>query len=181
MTTKVINSPVFKNRHGKIDANWLVLFGFLHCQGDIRHKSEVLYEILQEGGVSQQPFISSQDKDINPALTKLINLVTVELVQLMQESGYEDVEEIEEEQEIEYAIDDMIDQNYLDPLFDADSKLSHEEWMKKSNQSANQVMLIWYQPQALRALTFLRVGKDFEEKAAFNNFCNENKIVLGDL
>ena len=48
--TKLIKSPVFRNRHGKIDGNWLILFGFLHCPGDIEKKSEVLYGILQEGG-----------------------------------------------------------------------------------------------------------------------------------
>ena len=44
--TKLIKSPVFRNQHGKIDGNWLILFGFLHCPGDIEKKSEVLYTIL---------------------------------------------------------------------------------------------------------------------------------------
>lgn len=48
--TKLVKSPVFKNKDGKIDVNSLVLFGFLHCPGDIEYKSEVLYGCLQEGG-----------------------------------------------------------------------------------------------------------------------------------
>ena len=78
--TKLIKSPVFRNKYGKIDANWLILFGFLHCAGDISHKSEVLYSVLQDGGQSHQPYISHNDKDINHAVTKLVNLVTVELI-----------------------------------------------------------------------------------------------------
>ena len=81
--TKLIKSPVFRNEKGKIDANYLILFGFLHCAGDISHKSEVLYEVLQEGGKIQQPYISNTDKDISMVVTKLVNLCTVELIQLM--------------------------------------------------------------------------------------------------
>ena len=71
---------MFRNKNGKIDANLLILFGFLHCAGDISHKSEVLYEILQEGGKAQQPYISNTDKDINPVVEKLVRLCTVELI-----------------------------------------------------------------------------------------------------
>ena len=132
--TKLIKSPVFRNQHGKIDGNWLILFGFLHCPGDVQQKSEVLYTILQEGGQNQQPYISSTDKDINLAVTKLVNLVTVELIQLMQEVGCEDeVEELEQADLIDYEIDDMLEWNYLDPLFKNDSKLTYEDWLKRSN------------------------------------------------
>ena len=51
--TKLIKSPVFKNADGQIDANWLILFGFLHCAGDIEHKSEALYGCFQAGGQAQ--------------------------------------------------------------------------------------------------------------------------------
>ena len=66
--SKLIQSPVFKHKNGCIDANALILFGFLNCPGDVRHKSQVLYGVMQEGGPAKQPFISAGDKDITPAI-----------------------------------------------------------------------------------------------------------------
>ena len=52
----------------------------------------------------------------------------------MQEVGCEeDVEELAEADEIDYAIDDMLEWNYVDPLFKSDSKLTYEDWIKRSN------------------------------------------------
>ena len=64
----------------------------------------------------------------------------------MQEVGWEDdVEELAEADEIDYAIDDMLEWNYLEPLFKIDSKLTYEDWLKRSN-TTKQVNLIWYHP-----------------------------------
>ena len=64
----------------------------------------------------------------------------------MQEVGCEDdVQELAEADEIDYAIDDILEWNYIDPLFRNDSKLTYEEWLKRSNQ-VEQVNLIWYYP-----------------------------------
>jgi len=83
--TKLIQSNVFKNKKGQIVADWLILFGVLNCAGDAKYKSEALYGVLQEGGVAKQPYISAMDKDIVPAIDKLIQLCTMDLVTLMQE------------------------------------------------------------------------------------------------
>ena len=44
--TKVIKSSVFENEKGEISVDYLILFGFLNCPGDIDEKSTALYEIL---------------------------------------------------------------------------------------------------------------------------------------
>ena len=45
---KLLNSSVFKHKKGKdkIWADWLILFGVLHCAGDAKAKSEALYSVL---------------------------------------------------------------------------------------------------------------------------------------
>ena len=45
---KLLNSSVFKHKKGKdkIWADWLILFGVLHCAGDAEAKSEALYIVL---------------------------------------------------------------------------------------------------------------------------------------
>ena len=43
---KLINSPVFKDKRGMIDANYLILFAILNCAGNVEYKSEVFYEVL---------------------------------------------------------------------------------------------------------------------------------------
>ena len=64
-------------------ADSLILFGVLNCPAEPRYKSEALYGVLQEGGVAKQQYISAEDKDIAPAMNKLIMLCTLELVTLM--------------------------------------------------------------------------------------------------
>ena len=48
--TKLIESPVFQNDNGEIDANKLIMFGFLNCPSETDDRSELLYGIFQEGG-----------------------------------------------------------------------------------------------------------------------------------
>ena len=83
--TKLIQSKVFRAKNGGIDADKLILFGFLNCPGDVRHKSQVLYGVMQEGGVEKQQFLSAGDKDIQPTIQLLMSLCTIDLVKLMAE------------------------------------------------------------------------------------------------
>lgn len=50
-------------------------------------------------------------------ITKLVYLCTVELIQLMQEVDLDPIEELPEADEIEYAVDEIYEWNYIDPLF----------------------------------------------------------------
>ena len=47
-------------------------------------------------------------------------MTSVELIQLMQEVDKDPIEELEEADEIEYAVDEMYEWNYLEPLFASD-------------------------------------------------------------
>ena len=94
----MINSSIFKNEKGEIDANSLILFGFLNCEGDVEYKSNALYGVLQDGGESSHAYLSASDKDIIPNFTKLIKLCTTELAQLMFEVDHVAPSEIQGKQ-----------------------------------------------------------------------------------
>ena len=83
--TTLIKSSVFENENGEISVNYLLLFGFLHCHGEIDDRSNVLYEVLQDGGPDTHKCLSAQDKDMVPAFNKLFKLATSDLAQLMKE------------------------------------------------------------------------------------------------
>ena len=63
----------------------------------------------------------------------------------MQEVDKDPIEELEEADEIEYAVDEMYEWNYLEPLFASDQKLSYEDWITRTKE-VKQVSLIWYYP-----------------------------------
>ena len=44
--TKMIISPVFRDRYGKISVNHLILYAFLNCPDDVEKKSEILYSLF---------------------------------------------------------------------------------------------------------------------------------------
>ena len=164
--TKVINSSIFKNEKGEIDANKLILFGFLNCAGDFKHKSVALYGILQEGGESQHTFLSASDKDIVPTITKLIKLCTSELAQLMFEVDRVAPSEVQGKvKEIDGTAESIIDENYLDPIFDHNSKLQYEEWVEESKKP--QITKVFYEVNNLRNLIFTKAGISFAESQQF--------------
>jgi len=43
---KLLSSDVFKAKSGGIDVDTLLLFAFLNCSGDVRHKSQVLFCVM---------------------------------------------------------------------------------------------------------------------------------------
>ena len=183
---KLIKSPVFKNKSGGIDADALCLFGFLNCPGDVRHKSQVLYGVMQEGGVAKQKFLSAGDKDITPCISKLMHLTTIDLVKLMAEvDGTHAMDLEEKENDIDYSVEEMVDLNYLDPLYGNKSKMSYEEWLDASERM-KQISSIWYDPQTIRMLTFHRagitaedgVGADKSDFDKFSELCGANKVNL---
>ena len=127
-------------------ADSLILFGVLNCPGEPRYKSEALYGVLQEGGVANQQYISAADKDIAPALNKLILLCTLELVTLMQEVDQVHPMDLEEKQaDIRDVCETIREVNYLDPLYNTDSKLSYEVWRERSSEKKD-IALVFYEP-----------------------------------
>ena len=154
------------------------MFGFLNCAGSVNDKSDVLYSIFQEGGVEKQSFLSAGDKDIKPALTKLMNLCTLELVELMQEVDGTHPMDIEDKaDDIDYAHDDLIEFNYLEQLYGTLSKLNYDEWMRESSKK-KAISQIWYEPQRLRMLVFTKAGVEVPETEDFKSFCAKEKIPI---
>ena len=43
---KLLKSPVFQNKKGAINVDYLLIFGFLNCPGDVATKSDVLYNLF---------------------------------------------------------------------------------------------------------------------------------------
>ena len=152
----MINSSIFKNEKGEIDVNSLILFGFLNCAGDVQHKSHALYGILQEGGESQHTQISASDKDIIPTMTKLIKLCTSELAQLMFEVDHVAPSEVQgKAKEIDGTAESIIDDNYLDPIFDHNSKLTYEAWVEANKKP--QIAKVFFQVNNFRNFTIKSV------------------------
>ena len=88
-----------------------------------------------------------------------------------------DLEDLEDT--IEYTCDDIVEQNYLDPLYDTQSRLSHGAWIDAS-RAKKSISEVFYKAQGLRMLVFTRgavhVNKD--EAAQFKSFCDDNKVAL---
>ena len=51
--------------------------------------------------------------------------------------------------DIDYAIDEIVEFNYLDQLFGDNSKLNYEEWKAESSKK-KAISLLWYEPENLR-------------------------------
>ena len=83
----------------------------------------------------------------------------------------------EKQQEISDSIDEIIQENYLEPLYGVKAVLTNEEWQKGS--ISNNVARVFYKPQNLRARVFTRAIVDSAESAEFTKFPKENKIKTG--
>ena len=88
----MISSPYFKNKANKhmkeqIDADYLRIFGLLHCPGNIKEKALKLFCLLQEGGPQKHLVITASDKDIPIIIDKLLLFATVESLALASEFG----------------------------------------------------------------------------------------------
>ena len=86
----------------------------------------------------------------------------------------------ESAEEIDYTIDDIVDLNYLDPLYGDRSRLTYEEWVEHTVK-ARRVSDLFYNAQNMRMLVFTRADikaalpADAEE---FTKVCEEFKVNL---
>ena len=70
----------------------------------------------------------------------------MELVTLMQEVDETHPMDLEEkQQDINDSIDDILEENYLDPLYGDESKLTYEVWRERSSQK-KEVARVFYEP-----------------------------------
>lgn len=81
---KVLLHPAFKNQdegHGaeQIDVNYLQIYGYLLCAGKPKDKVEVLFNILQEGGLAKHTYIGALDDDFLPTFRKICRFATIHI------------------------------------------------------------------------------------------------------
>ena len=81
--SRLVTHWVFRTNDGKINIEKLLLFAILHCPGNSTRKSKALYGIFQYGGKDKQAMLTSNDKDITPAIGTLMKLVTTHLTILI--------------------------------------------------------------------------------------------------
>lgn len=97
---KVLLHSAFKNEEEgqsaeQIDVQYLQIYGFLLCSGKPDDKVEVLFNLLQEGGLQKHTFISAEDKDVLPFFQKVCRFATIHLFEFARdfvgfESPFED-------------------------------------------------------------------------------------------
>ena len=113
----------------------LKCFGLFHNQGEEQDKAKALYSILQEGGIEQQPMITANDKDFKPNFVRLASLCTRDIFKLAHELG-DEVPDYYDDEECGNMVtadnmDVLIEDKFLETVFEANSRLNAEEWLKK--------------------------------------------------
>ena len=143
----------------QIDVKFLIAFGLLHCVGSARSKAEVLYNLLQEGGLEMHKWISATDKDIIPIFEKMCLLVTCHLFVLAEEltdmhNSYEDhMEELAE------AHEDVREDHFLEEVYGKMSRLENELWLEGVSEKSKWV----FDAPLLRLKVFEVAGCKFDE------------------
>lgn len=82
----ILQSKIFKTaglEQTQIDANLLILFGLLQCQGALEDKTRLLYNLVQPGGTSKHPYIAAEDKDFNMMFGKMCDFATKDIIFIM--------------------------------------------------------------------------------------------------
>jgi hypothetical protein len=59
-------------------------YALLLCKASVSERTQMLYNLLQDGGRSVNPYISAGDKDIYPIFAKLCSLATLDLFNFME-------------------------------------------------------------------------------------------------
>ena len=100
--------------------------GILWCEGDPIEKASELFENMQDSNAAT---IACNDKDFKPNLYALINFAT----QMVFEEEVKYMPSVEREytdeaiEKIQDKYDDLAD-DFLDEVFDAESRLTRKEW-----------------------------------------------------
>ena len=101
-------------------ASQLKLVGLLWCPGTAQQKTEVLFDII-----CSKPFILATDKQLHPTLLNLFTYATDSVFNCSSNISLTN-EEIE-------SLDDFIfwlEEDFVDQVFDTDSRLNKQEWVQ---------------------------------------------------
>ena len=148
---KLLSSAHFKDEKKghtveQIDADFLRVFGLLHCGGKPRDKAICLYGILQEGGLERHEFISAQDKDIEPIFEKMCAFATWDLfTAASQIGGIEQIYDSGDCAALQEQVEALREDHFLEEVFGVQSRLENEPWLAtvagKTNWCFNTVQL----------------------------------------
>lgn len=112
-----------------------MLFGLLYCKGSIEEKSMVFYDVLQDG---LQEVISASDKDFKDCFKRMINMASTVIHQWSQQFGDEEVKNNgtdpifgDAESSAWNEALDTIEEQFLDLIFDVQSRIKREEFIKE--------------------------------------------------
>jgi hypothetical protein len=118
----------------EMSIQYLLLLGVLYCSGSNEEKSRVFYDILQDG---LQDSISANDKDIKSCFGRLIEMPTANLHRWCSDFGDPDMlfGTIEEFNKDKYKrqwkeVIEAIQEKFLDDVFDVNSKIPREDFIK---------------------------------------------------
>lgn len=136
--TKYFNSEFLlkDGQAGQLDFQCFATMGFLLTEGKPKEKVEVLFNILQEGGLTQHDSISAEDADWGIFWKFACRVATIHVYR-----GANEISSIECPFEdsfaaLEAVIDDEDEDNsltgqVLDSIYGYDSKVKYEDWSKK--------------------------------------------------
>jgi len=160
---KVLLSDAFKNKEkgqapDQIDTTYLMCYGVLYCAGSPKEKAEVLYGILQDGGLSAHTFISATDKDLPDAFQKMCLLCTVHLFEWAEEfTGFEGP--FKDNYDALRAVhEDLREDKFLDDIYGTEGKLNNDEWMKNICDKAKYI----FSAKELRKLVFKEAQVEYK-------------------
>ena len=142
---KTLLSKAFKDSSkgtadDQIDVEYFKIFALLHCSGKPIDKTHAFYELLQEGGFERHEQISSGDKDFVPVFNKVCEFVTSNVFQLAFDlNGVENVYSEDEVGKLisEDIIEILREDQWLEEVFGAQSRLQNDEWVAKVSKEAN--------------------------------------------
>eukprot|EP00351_Strombidinopsis_sp_SopsisLIS2011_P000988 CAMPEP_0116878140 /NCGR_PEP_ID=MMETSP0463-20121206/9862_1 /TAXON_ID=181622 /ORGANISM="Strombidinopsis sp, Strain SopsisLIS2011" /LENGTH=111 /DNA_ID=CAMNT_0004526007 /DNA_START=349 /DNA_END=681 /DNA_ORIENTATION=- len=103
------------------------MMGLLHCGGSNQVKVKIFYNLLQD---VSQTWIAAQDKDFAPSFSKMLKLASIFVFKSMKESEPDSVNFTDEDFEKMEEEFETITEEFLDAIFDYESKLDREVWEK---------------------------------------------------
>ena len=108
----------------------------IHCGGTAKEKAEVLYGILQDGGLSAHTFITAGDKDMAPVFEKICLLSTVHLFNWAEDLNNDECPFIDNFDALKSCHEDLREDVFLEAIYGADNKLDNEVWLKNIVEKA---------------------------------------------
>ena len=141
--TKMLLSASFKadgQEADQIDFNYILMFALIHCAGKPIDKARTFYAILQDGGLEAHTQISATDKDFEPTFYKMCSFVTKDIVQmgvLTEEFSNMYTDDEFEKLESNDALEIVKEDQWLEEVYGAQSRLDNDEWLSKVQKDGN--------------------------------------------